>query len=114
MIFGGLFFLKNNTSRNSILTIIETFKTWRYYLKDSKYKILVFTYYNNLRRFIDTKNLSSRQVCWTQKLLKHHFQIHYCQGKAKRAIDVLSQLSQLNVEEKTIFRAKNTQISHHL
>lgn len=44
------------------LAIVEAFKTWRYYLEDYKYEILVLIDYNNLFYFIDAKSLSSRQV----------------------------------------------------
>ena len=45
---------------SKFLAIIKAFKTWRYYLKDYKYEVLVFKDYNNLRHFMNTKNLSSR------------------------------------------------------
>ena len=45
-----------------LLAIVEAFKTWRHYLEGCKYKVLVQTNYNNLRRFMDTKSLSSYQV----------------------------------------------------
>ena len=45
-----------------LLTIVETFKTWKYYLKDCKHEILIFTNYNNPYWFIDMKSLSSKQV----------------------------------------------------
>ena len=45
------------------LAIVEVFKIWYYYLKDYKYKILVFIDYNYLYHFINIKSLSSRQVC---------------------------------------------------
>ena len=45
-----------------LLAIVEAFKTWRYYLKGCKYKVFVLINYNNLRRFIDIKSLSFRQV----------------------------------------------------
>ena len=32
------------THNGEFLTIVETFKTWRHYLKDCKYKVLVFIY----------------------------------------------------------------------
>ena len=58
------------------LAIVEAFKTWRHYFEGCKHKILVLTDYNNLRCFMDTKSLSSRQVCWAQKLSQYHFQIN--------------------------------------
>ena len=60
-----------------LLAIVETFKTWRHYLEDCKYKVLVLTDYNNFCLFMDTKNLSFRQVYWAQELSRYHFCIDY-------------------------------------
>ena len=43
---------------NKLLAIIKIFKTWHYYLKSCKYKILIFINYNDLYYFIDIKNLN--------------------------------------------------------
>ena len=59
------------------LAIVEAFKTWRHYLKGYKHKVFVLTDHNNLRYFMDTKSLSSKQVWWAQKLSRYHFQIDY-------------------------------------
>ena len=45
-----------------LLAIVKAFKTWRHYLESCKHEVLVLTNYNNLRRFMDKKSLSSRQV----------------------------------------------------
>ena len=60
-----------------LLAIVKAFKTWRHYLKGCKHEVLVLTGHNNLRCFIDIKSLSSRQVCWAQKLSRYNFQIDY-------------------------------------
>ena len=73
-----------------LLAIVEAFKTWYYYLKGCKYEVLVLIDHNNFRRFMNTKSLSSCQVCWGQKLFWYHFRIDYCQGKANAAADALS------------------------
>ena len=52
------------THDGELLAIVEAFKTWRHYLEGCKYEVLVLTDYNNLRKFMDTKSLSSRQVHW--------------------------------------------------
>ena len=78
------------THNNDLLAIIKAFKTWRHYLKSYKHKILVLTDHNNLRYFMDTENLSSRQVQWAQELFWYHFQINYCQNKANTAANALS------------------------
>ena len=50
------------THNGKLLAIVEAFKTWRYYLEVSKHEVLVLTDHNNLRCFMDTKSLSSRQI----------------------------------------------------
>ena len=100
------------THNNELLAIVEAFKTWRHYLEGCKHEVLVLTNHNNLRWFMDIKSLSFRQVCWAQKLFYYHFQIDYCQGKANRAADALSQYLQQNAEEEETFRAENVKILH--
>ena len=78
MIFAETQYKTHNTE---LLTIVEVFKTWHYYLEGCKHEVLVLTDYNNLRWFMDTKNLSFRQVRWAQKLSKYYFRINYCQSK---------------------------------
>ena len=73
-----------------LLAIVEAFKNWRHYLEGCQYEVLVLTDHNNLRRFMDTKSLSSRQVRWAQELSRYHFRINYRQGKANGAADTLS------------------------
>ncbi len=77
------------THNQEFLAIVEVFKTWHHYLEGCKYEIFVFTNHNNPRRFMDTKSLSSRQVCWAQKLFWYYFRTDYCQGKANAAADAL-------------------------
>ena len=36
------------THNEKLLAIIKAFKTWKYYLKSCKHKVLIFTDYNNL------------------------------------------------------------------
>ena len=56
------------THDGKLLAIFKVFKIWRHYLKNYKHKVLIFIDHNNFCWFIDIKNLSSRQVCWAQKL----------------------------------------------
>ena len=82
--------IQYETHNSELLAIVKVFKTWYHYLEGCKYEVLVFTDHNNLRRFMDTKSLSSRQVRWAQELSRYHFQINYCQGKANTAANALS------------------------
>ncbi len=100
------------TYDGELLAIGEVFKTWGHYLEGCKYEVLVLIDYNNLQCFMDIKSLSSRQVCWAQKLSRYYFRVGYWQGKANRATDTLSQyLQQSDKEEETLW-AKNTKILH--
>ena len=63
---------------------------------------------------METKSLSSKQVCWAQELSCYHFQIDYCQGKANGAANALSQYPQQSAEEEETFRAENVKILHRL
>ena len=102
------------TYNGKLLAIVEAFKTWRHYLKGCKHEVLVLTDHNNLRRFIDTKSLSSRQVCWAQELSCYHFRIDYRQGKANAAADALSRFSQRSQDEEDELQAENGRILHRL
>ena len=47
---------------NKLLAIVKAFKTRRHYFKSCNHEIFVLTNHNNFYHFIDTKNLSSKQV----------------------------------------------------
>ena len=102
------------THNAELLAIVEAFKTWRHYLEGCKHEVLVLTDHNNLRRFMDTKSLSSHQVRWAQELSRYHFRIDYRQGKANGAADALSRFPQRSLDEEKKLRAENTQILHRL
>ena len=97
-----------------LLAIVKAFKTWRYYLEGCKHKVLVFTDYNNLRWFMDTKSLSFRQVRWAQELFQYYFRIDYRQNKANIAADALSRFPQKSQDEEDELKAENDQILHYL
>lgn len=68
----------------------------------------------NLRWFMDTKSLRSRQVRQAQKLFQYYFRINYCQDKANGAANTLSQYPQQSAKEEITLRAKNVKILYHL
>ncbi len=63
---------------------------------------------------MDTKNLSSRQVCWAQELSRYHFRIDYRQRKANAAADALSRFPQRSQAKEETLRDENSQIFHRL
>ena len=85
--------IRYKTHNGEFLAIVNVFKTWRHYLEGCKHKVLVLFNHNNLCRFMDTKNLSSRQVCLAQELSRYHFRIDYCQSKVSEVADALSRFS---------------------
>ena len=52
--------IQYKTYNNELLAIIEALKTWRHYLEGYKHVILVLINHNNLRHFMDMKNISSK------------------------------------------------------
>ena len=102
------------THDGELLAIVGVFKTWRHYLEDCKHEVLVLIDHNNLRCFMDTKSLSSRQVRWAQELSWYHFQINYRQGKANGAADALSWYPQQSPKEEDTLRSENIKILHRL
>ena len=102
------------TYNDELLAIVEAFKTWKHYLKGSQHEVLMLTNHNNLWQFMDTKSLSSRQVCWAQELFCYYFQIDYRQVKAKEATNALFWYPQQSAEEKKTIQAENVKILHRL
>lgn len=81
--------LNYKTHDAELLAIVEGFKIWRHYLEGTAHTILVLTDHNNLKKFIKTTFLSSRQIWWAQELSQYDFKIDYCPESKNRA-DVLS------------------------
>ena len=99
---------------DKLLAIVKVFKTWMHYLEKSQHEVLVLTNHNNFCQFMDMKSLSSKQVCWAQKLSFYHFWIDYSQGKANGVAYALSQYPQQSAEEEKILWAENVKILYRL
>ena len=100
--------IQYKTHDSELLAIVKAFKTWYHYLKNCKHEVFVLTDHNNFCCFIDTKNLSSRQVCWAQKLSQYYFRIDYHQGKANAATDTISRFPQKNQNEEDELQTENS------
>ena len=77
--------MRYNTHNKELLAIVQYFKTWRHYLKHTAHITRVLCDHNNLRYFITTKSLSTRQAQYAKKLAKFNFKIKYKPGKANPA-----------------------------
>ena len=71
-----------------LLTIVDSFKQWRHYLEKVKHDILILIDHHNLKQFMKTTRLLSRQVRWVQELSKYHFIIDY-KSDSKNSADEL-------------------------
>ena len=73
------------THDQELLAIVMVFKHWRHYLKGSYHTIEVLTDHNNLRGFMNVKELNWRQARWAMKLAAFDFNILYRSGKTNPA-----------------------------
>ncbi len=73
-----------------LLTIVNSFKQWKVYLKESRHQIQVYTDHKNLLYFMITKVLNQRQIKWSKELLSYNFQIQYWKKSDNLKIEILS------------------------
>lgn len=73
-----------------LLAIVDAFKHWRQYLEFSTEPTMVITDHKNLEYFTTTRNLTRRQVRWSEILGDYNFNIVYRPGKQNAAADALS------------------------
>jgi RNase H-like domain found in reverse transcriptase/Reverse transcriptase (RNA-dependent DNA polymerase)/Integrase zinc binding domain/Chromo (CHRromatin Organisation MOdifier) domain/Retroviral aspartyl protease len=73
-----------------LLAIVCAFKHWRHYLEFSSSTTQVLTDHRNLEYFTTTRNLSRRQVRWSEVLSDFNFIIKYRPGSQNAAADSLS------------------------
>ncbi len=73
-----------------LLAIVNSFKQWRVYLKESRHQIQVYTDHKNLLYFMIMKVLNRRQIRWLKKLSSYNFQIQYWKKFENSKINVLS------------------------
>ena len=74
-----------STHDGELLAIVEAFKHWRHYLEGARYTIEVITDHKNLRYFMETKYLESRQARWAMYLATYDFEIMYRRGASNPA-----------------------------
>ncbi len=56
-----------------LLAIVDSFKQWRMYLKESRHQIQVYTDHKNLIYFMITKVINRRQIKWLKELSSYNF-----------------------------------------
>jgi len=73
-----------------LLVIINFFKQWKVYLKESRHQVQVYTDHKNLLYFMIMKVLNWKQVKWLKELSSYNFQIQYRKKSENSKINVLS------------------------
>jgi hypothetical protein len=68
-----------------LLTVVKSLLHWKHYLEYLPKSFDLFTDHNNLRYFLTTKSLNSRQTRWSEKLQRFNFYIRYRPGKTNPA-----------------------------
>ncbi|KAI1005427.1 hypothetical protein K3495_g2791 [Podosphaera aphanis] len=76
-----------------LLAIVRCFESWRSELQGIEYPISVITDHSNLTYFMTTKQLTRRQVRWSEFLSEFNFKI-YRPGKQGGKPDALTRWSQ--------------------
>ncbi|KJZ69408.1 hypothetical protein HIM_11204 [Hirsutella minnesotensis 3608] len=77
-----------------LLAIVRCFECWRPELQGAHHQITVVTDHANLRYFMTTKQLSRRQVRWSEFLSQFQFAIKSIPGKENGKPDALTRRSQ--------------------
>lgn len=77
-----------------LLAIVRSFEGWRSELQGSHHSIHVLTDHRNLEYFMTTKQLTRRQVRWSEFLSQFDFVIRYRPGAQGRKPDALTRRSQ--------------------
>ena len=70
-----------------LLAIYKPFKQWRNYLKEASHVILILSDHKNLEYFTTSKQLTWRQVWWSEYLSGFHYIIHYRAGQLRTKPD---------------------------
>ena len=83
------------------------------HLKESAHKIKILSNYDNLIKFIITKELNRKQVRWSKKLISYNFEIKHVSKTRNEKTNALSQRSDYKTflkEEKSLLRWKNNRL----
>ena len=73
-----------------MLTVIIALKYWRHFTQGTKYKILVHIDHKGLMFFLETKQLSPKQVWWLKEFAYYDFAIKHIKSENNIGTDALS------------------------
>jgi hypothetical protein len=85
-----------DTYDRELLSIVETLKQWRHYLKGANHKVSIQCDHKNLEYFQTSKVLSRREARWSEVLSAYDFVIEHLEG-SKNPADGLSRRSDYKI-----------------
>jgi hypothetical protein len=77
--------IRYKTHDKELLAIVLAFKHWRHYVEGSAHTVEVLTDHNNLKGFMEMKQLNGTQARWAMGLAAYDFVIKYRPGKSNPA-----------------------------
>ncbi len=77
--------IRYKTHDKELLAIVDAFKHWRHYVEGSRHTVEVLTDHNNLKGFMEVKQLHGAQARWAMGLAAYDFIIKYRAGKTNPA-----------------------------
>ena len=119
------------THDQKLLIIIDNFKHWKHYLKNSLKFVEILVDHNNLKKFMNVQMLNERQTRWIMKLIFFDFIINhrskkinfvdaslkrfdYYDEKNIRLHKLLSILQKKIADDRNISRRFNVEMSRYL
>ena len=78
------------TGNKEMFAVIVALKHWRHFTQGAKHKVLVHTDHKRLMFFLETKQLSPRQIRWLKELACYDFAIKHIKGENNVGADALS------------------------
>ena len=73
-----------------MFAVVVALKHWRHLTQGTKHKMFVHIDHKRLMFFLETKQLSPRQIRWLKKLACYDFAIKYIKNENNVGADVLS------------------------
>ena len=92
-----------------LLAIIRCLEHWRPELESTDIPVEVITDHKGLEYFMSTKELSRRQVRWSEKLADYNFKIKYRPGRTNERADALTRMPGSTPESQDDERVKYQQ-----
>ena len=97
-----------------LLAIFDAFRQWRNYLEGSTHIVLVLSDHKNLEYFATTKQLTRRQVRWSEYLSGFNYLIRYRAGRLGTKPDALTRREDIYPRGENVYALANPHNFHSM